>query len=42
VRPGKLFTANRSLIVSQIGTLTAEAFDSVLDAVVELIKPSSP
>ena len=41
-RPGKLFTANRSLIVSQIGALTAEAFEGILDAVVDLLKPTSP
>ncbi len=37
-RPGKLFTANISLIASEIGTLTPAAFDRVLDAVVGLLK----
>ncbi|WP_040667032.1 type II toxin-antitoxin system PemK/MazF family toxin [Nitrolancea hollandica] len=36
VRPGKLFTANRDLIVAQVGTLTDDAFRRVLDAIVDL------
>ncbi len=35
-RPGKLFTANRDLIVAQVGTLTDDAFRRVLDAIVVL------
>lgn len=38
-RPGKLFTANISLISSEVGVLTPAAFDRVLDAVVGLLKP---
>lgn len=38
-RPGKLFTANISLIASEIGTLTPAAFDRVLDAIICLLKP---
>jgi mRNA interferase MazF len=38
-RPGKLFTANISLIASEIGTLDAAAFGRVLQAVVDLIQP---
>ena len=40
-RPGKLFTANQQLIVSQAGQLTTAAFTRVLDAVVALLRPSS-
>ncbi len=40
-RPGKLFTANASLIASEIGTLTSPAFERVLEAVVALLKPDS-
>lgn len=41
-RPGKLFTANTTLIVAEIGTLTTSAFSTVVDAVVDLIRPASP
>jgi mRNA interferase MazF len=40
-RPGKLFTANQQLILSQAGQLTATSFTRVLDAVVTLLRPSS-
>lgn len=36
-RPGKLFTANTELIVSQVGDLNEESFERVLDAVVNLL-----
>jgi mRNA interferase MazF len=39
-RPGKLFTANQQLIMSQAGQLTATSFARVLDAVVALLRPS--
>jgi len=39
VRPGKLFTANTSLIASEIGVLTTDAFERVLMAVVTLLQP---
>ena len=39
-RPGKLFTANVSLIASQVGTLTPPAFGRVLEAVVNLLQPA--
>jgi mRNA interferase MazF len=41
-RPGKLFTAHQTLIVSEVGTLTREAFDRVIEAVVALLKPPTP
>ncbi|MDT7603976.1 MAG: mRNA interferase MazF [Acidobacteriota bacterium] len=37
-RPGKLFTANTSLIVAQVGTLGTQQFQSILDAVVNLLR----
>ena len=36
--PGKLFTANRGLIVRQVGALKDDAFKKVVDAVVELLR----
>ena len=40
-RPGKLFTANISLIASEIGTLAPIALERVLQAVVGLLTPTS-
>ena len=37
-RPGKLFTANRSLIVRQVGALKDDSLKKVVDAVVELLR----
>jgi mRNA interferase MazF len=37
-RPGKLFTANSSLIVAQVGLLETQRFQSILDAVVDLLR----
>ena len=37
-RPGKLFTANRGLIVRRVGALKDDAFKKVVDAVVELLR----
>lgn len=41
VRPGKLFTANASLMVEEVGTLTSDAQRRVVQAVVALVKPGS-
>lgn len=38
VRPGKLFTANQTLLVRQAGILTQEAFEQSLEAVVRLLR----
>jgi mRNA interferase MazF len=38
-RPGKLFTANRELMVAQAGVLSAAAFERVRDAVVGVLRP---
>ena len=39
-RPGKLFTANTSLLVRSVGKLNAAALQRVLDAVVSLLRPT--
>lgn len=39
-RPGKLFTANRSLITGRLGDLTAEVFNQLIEAVIELLRGS--
>ena len=36
-RPGKLFTANSSLIVSKVGELKQEKFQKIINAVVSLL-----
>lgn len=36
-RPAKLFTANRSLMVSQVGELTEDSLKQIAEAVVELL-----
>ena len=36
-RPGKLFTGNRSLVSSHVGTLTQEALQDVLGALIRLL-----
>jgi mRNA interferase MazF len=37
-RPGKLFTAHDSLIVAQVGVLEVQPFQSILDAVIDLLR----
>jgi mRNA interferase MazF len=39
-RPGKLFTANQELLVSEVGVLGATAFERLLDAVVGVLRPA--
>ncbi|MGH6885088.1 MAG: type II toxin-antitoxin system PemK/MazF family toxin [Geminicoccales bacterium] len=39
-RPGKLFTANRDLLVSEVGVLGPAALDRVLGAVVGILRPA--
>ena len=38
-RPGKLFTANTSLMVRSVGKLTDAAANRILDAVIRLLRP---
>jgi mRNA interferase MazF len=37
-RPGKLFTANRNLLVRQVGELENDSFRRILDAVISLLQ----
>jgi mRNA interferase MazF len=37
-RPGKLFTANQSLLVRQVGVLKDDALKQIVEAVVELLR----
>jgi mRNA interferase MazF len=37
-RPGKLFTANQDLIVSEVATLKSQSLKQVVDAVVDLLR----
>ena len=39
-RPGKLFTANRDLMVTQVGGLRGESFKQVVDAVIGILRSS--
>jgi mRNA interferase MazF len=39
-RPGKLFTANRELVVTQVGGLKAESFQEIIEAVVDILHSS--
>lgn len=38
VRPGKLFTANDSLIVGQVGILNTEALKQVIESVIDILR----
>jgi mRNA interferase MazF len=40
-RPGKLFTANQELLVSEVGVLNDKALERVLGAVVGVIRPAT-
>ena len=37
-RPGKLFTANDSLIVAQVGNLEVGAFKRIIEAVIDILQ----
>jgi mRNA interferase MazF len=39
-RPGKLFTASRELMVSQVGILRASAFETIIEAVITIFRDS--
>jgi len=41
-RPGKLFTANQTLIVAEVGHLTDEAFARLVNAVIDSLRASLP
>ena len=38
-RPGKLFTASRELMVTQVAVLNGEARQRLIDAVISILKP---
>jgi len=38
-RPGKLFTANRDLMVAQVGSLKSEPFAQIIEAVIAILRP---
>lgn len=38
-RPGKLFTANATIITSEVGVLKADALNRILDAVIAVFRP---
>jgi mRNA interferase MazF len=40
-RPGKLFTANQELLVSQVGVLNNRAFERVRNAVLAVFRPAA-
>ncbi|MFQ6043134.1 MAG: type II toxin-antitoxin system PemK/MazF family toxin [Candidatus Poribacteria bacterium] len=37
-RPGKLFTANDNLMVTQVGTLKADVLQQIIDAVINVLR----
>lgn len=37
-RPGKLFTANRNLMVTQVGTLKADALKQIVETVINILR----
>lgn len=37
-RPAKLFTANRSLLVAQVGILTEDTLKQIIEAVIKLLR----
>ena len=39
-RPGKLFTANEKLIVSEVGLLRKDKFEQIVNEVIGLLKSS--
>ena len=39
-RPGKLFTANRDLVVAQVGSLKSEPFSRIVDEIVNILRSS--
>ena len=39
-RPGKLFTANQALLISEVGVLNDRAFENVLNAVIGILRQS--
>lgn len=40
VRPGKLFTANSSIIKTQVGVLNEDTFNKIVDRIVNIVQSS--
>jgi mRNA interferase MazF len=40
VRPGKLFTANLGIIMSEVAVINAARFDEIVDALIHIIRPN--
>jgi len=41
VRPGKLFTANRSLMQAEVGRLSAPTFRNIIAAIIDIFRRAS-
>ena len=41
-RPGKLFTANRDLMVAEAGQLNTASFKQIIDAIINILQASLP
>jgi mRNA interferase MazF len=41
-RPGKIFTANESLMVTQVGKLKVDCFHIVVNAIIQLLQSQMP
>ncbi len=39
-RPGKLFTANRNLMVTQVGTLNTNTFKQIIETIIDILQAS--
>ncbi len=39
-RPGKLFTANRNLMVTQVGTLKTNTFKQIIETIIDILQAS--
>ncbi len=42
VRPGKLFTANRALMVAEVGSLSTRWFAPIIDALIAILRSGTP
>jgi mRNA interferase MazF len=40
-RPGKLFTANRNLMISQIGNLKSSTLNEIIEAIIAILRRNS-
>ena len=39
-RPGKLFTANRSLMVARVGQLKTQSLQNIIDTIIQMLRSS--